>query len=153
MAARLAYPSPHPGHQAPPYSAQPLHRVVGRRTLETLVSDLPFDPAAFAQRQLDAYNDKDLERFVREYTDDVLVYRMPQAEPVLVGKPALADHYAKTRFNLPHLHAALVNRMVFGNKVIDHERVTGVADTPREVAAVYEVSAGGISKVWFINGD
>ena len=42
-----------------------------------------FDPVAFAQRQLDAYNAHDLERFVAEYTDDVVVYRLPGTEPVM----------------------------------------------------------------------
>lgn len=112
----------------------------------------PFDPAGFAQRQLEAYNARDLERFVREYTDDVVVYRLPSHEPVLRGKAAFAAHYANTRFNLPGLHAELVNRMVFGNKVIDHERVSGVQATPNEVAAIYEVTPAGISTVWFVSG-
>ena len=111
-----------------------------------------FDPAAFAQRQLDAYNARDLERFVAEYTDDVVVFRLPGAEPIIQGKQNLAEHYAKTRFNLPELHAKLVNRMVFGNKVIDQEYVTGVPGSPLEVAAIYEVTPGGISKVWFVSG-
>jgi hypothetical protein len=110
-----------------------------------------FDPAEFAQRQLDAYNDRDLDRFVREYTDDVMVYRLPGAEPVIVGKAALAEHYRKNRFNLPGLHAELVQRMVFGNKVIDQERVTGVPDAPLEVAAIYEVTPAGIARVWFLS--
>jgi hypothetical protein len=42
--------------------------------------------------------------------------------------------------------------MVFGNKVIDHERVTGVGPEPVEVAAIYETTPGGIAKVWFVNG-
>ena len=40
-----------------------------------------FDPATFAQRQLDAYNARDLERFVSEYTDDVVVYRLHRLNP------------------------------------------------------------------------
>ena len=112
---------------------------------------VPFDPAGFAQRQLDAYNARDLERFVQEYTDDVVVYRLPATEPVLQGKAAFAAHYAANRFNLPGLHAELVNRMVLGNKVIDHERVTGVQSTASEVAAVYEVTPAGIAKVWFVS--
>ncbi|MBH9551976.1 nuclear transport factor 2 family protein [Inhella gelatinilytica] len=110
----------------------------------------PFDPAAFAQRQLDAYNARDLERFVAEYCDEVVVYRLPGAEPILQGKAQLAEHYAKNRFHLPELHAKLVNRMVFGNKVIDQEFVTGVPGAPMEVAAIYEVTPAGISKVWFV---
>ena len=111
-----------------------------------------FDPTAFAQRQLDAYNARDLERFVAEYTDDVVVYRLPGAEPVLQGKQSFAEHYAKNRFNLPELHAKLVNRMTFGNKVIDHEYVTGVPGAPLDVAAIYEVTPAGICKVWFVSG-
>ena len=110
------------------------------------------DPAAFAQRQLDAYNARDLDRFIAEYTDDVVVFRLPETEPFIRGKPSLAEHYARNRFNLPGLHAKLVNRMVFGNKVIDQEYVTGVPGAPLEVAAVYEVTPGGISKVWFVGG-
>jgi hypothetical protein len=112
----------------------------------------PFDPSAFAQRQLDAYNNRDLARFVQEYTDDVQVYRLPGTEPILQGKAALAEHYRTKRFNLPGLHAELVNRMAFGNKVIDQERVTGVQEGPMEVAAIYEVTPAGIAKVWFVSG-
>ena len=108
----------------------------------------PFEPEAFAQRQLDAYNARDLERFIREYAEDVTVYRMPDPEPVIVGRAALAAHYRDNRFNLPELHAKLVNRMAFGNKVIDQELVLGVPGAPLEVAAIYEVTEQGISKVW-----
>jgi hypothetical protein len=111
-----------------------------------------FDPAAFAQRQLDAYNARDLASFVAEYTDDVVVYRLPETAPLLVGKPALSEHYQKTRFNLPSLHAELVNRMTFGNKVIDQERVLGVQEQSMDVAAIFEVTPSGISKVWFVSG-
>ena len=110
-----------------------------------------FDPVGFAQRQLDAYNARDLERFIREYTDDVVAFRLSSSEPLVSGKAAFAEHYRKNRFALPGLHAELVNRMVFGNKVIDQERVFGVDPSPMEVAAIYEVTPQGISKVWFVS--
>ena len=111
-----------------------------------------FDPAAFAQRQLDAYNARDLERFLAEYTDDLAIFRLSESQPFLVGKAAVSEHYRTNRFNLPALHAELVNRMVFGNKVIDQERVTGVQAEPMQVAAIYEVTPAGIYKVWFVSG-
>jgi len=109
-----------------------------------------FDPVGFAQRQLDAYNARDLERFVAEYTDDVQVFILPDPSPVTVGKAAFAAHYRDNRFNLPDLHAKLLNRMVFGNKVIDQEVVYGVPGAPLDGAAIYEVTPKGISKVWFV---
>ena len=112
---------------------------------------ISFDPAAFAQRQLEAYNARDLERFVREYTEDVQVFRLPDPKPAIVGRAAFAAHYRDNRFNLPSLHAEVVNRMVFGNKVIDQEMITGLPDGPMEAAAIYEVTERGISKVWFVS--
>jgi hypothetical protein len=109
-----------------------------------------FDPAAFAQRQLDAYNARDLERFVAEYTDDVQAFVLPDPRPFAVGKAALAAHYRDHRFNLPDLHATLVNRMVFGNKVIDQEVIVGVPGAPLDGAAIYEVTPAGIANVWFV---
>ena len=109
-----------------------------------------FDPEPFAQRQLDAYNDRDLARFVREYTQDVQVFELHDPKPVIVGRDALAAHYRDNRFNLPQLHAELVNRMVFGNKVIDQEIVTGLPTGTMHAAAIYEVTPQGISRIWFV---
>ena len=106
----------------------------------------PVDPV---QRQLDAYNAHDLARFVAEYTDDVQVFRPPSPEPVLSGKAAFSAHYAKHRFTLSNLHADVVNRMVAGDTVVDHERVTGIADGVVDAIAVYKVVDGRIDKVWF----
>ena len=75
--------------------------------------------------------------------------RPPATETGLVGKAALAAHYAQHRFNLPHLHAAIVGRLVMGNKVVDHERITGVREQPFDGMAVYEVVDGTIRTVWF----
>ena len=101
------------------------------------------------QRQLDAYNAHDLERFVAEYADDIKVYRPPAAEPVLSGKAAFADHYARNRFTLPGLHAEVVNRIVAGNKVVDHERIAGLGEGIVEAIAVYEIVGERIRTVWF----
>jgi hypothetical protein len=105
-------------------------------------------PEAVVQRQLEAYNARDLERFLAEYSQDVRVHRPPAAEPAIIGKEAFAAFYAAQRFNRAGLHAELVNRMVLGNKVIDHERISGVFEHDFEVAVVYEVVDGVIQNTW-----
>jgi hypothetical protein len=110
-------------------------------------------PVDVVQKQLDDYNRRDLAAFVSNYSEGIEVYRLPAAEPAIVGKAAFAKVYETTRFNLPGLHAELVNRIAFGNKVIDHERVTGIRDEPIEVAAAYEVRDGLIVKAWFLSGE
>ena len=107
------------------------------------------NPAGPVQRQLDAYNAHDLERFVAEYSDDIRVFRPPAAEAILAGKAAFAAHYANNRFTLPSLHAELINRMVVGNKVVDHERITGLQKDVVEALVVYEVAGERITAVWF----
>jgi len=106
-------------------------------------------PVEVVQGQVDAYNDRDLERFVAYYSDDIAVYRMPAAQPILEGKAQFAAFYAAERFNLPALHAQILARIVLGSKVVDHERIVGVRETPMEIVAVYEVIADRIVRVWF----
>jgi len=65
-----------------------------------------------------------------------------------VGQAQLRESYRK-RFASAGLHAEILNRMVLGNKVIDHERVVGIKETPIEAVAVYEVVEGLIRTVWF----
>ena len=100
------------------------------------------------QRQLDAYNARDLERFLVNFSDGITVFRLPSTEPSLVGKAAFAQFYATQRFNLPGLRAELVNRIVLGAKVIDHERIFGVRDAPIEMAVAYHVVGDTIECMW-----
>jgi hypothetical protein len=106
------------------------------------------DPVAVVQRQLDAYNARDLARFLAEYSEDIRVYRLPEGTPAIVGMQDLEDFYATQRFNHAGLHAELRSRMAFGNKVIDHERISGVRDQPFDVAVAYEVRDGLIVCTW-----
>jgi hypothetical protein len=106
-------------------------------------------PQQAVQQQLEAYNAHDIDRFVAVYHTDVKIFRPPSTEPSMCGLEAVAEFHRTQRFTLPELHAELVNRIVLGNKVFDHERVTGLKDTPFEVVAVYEVIDGKIRTVWF----
>ena len=107
------------------------------------------DPEDPVRRQLEAYNAHDLERFVAEYSDTIQVFVPPATEPLLSGKAAFAEHYRCNRFTLPELHADVVQRIVSGNTVVDHERVTGLEGGPVEAVAVYRISDGRIDAVWF----
>jgi hypothetical protein len=107
-------------------------------------------PEQIVQRQLEAYNAHDLDAFCDTYAEDVEIILLPDPAPALRGRDALRAFYACQRFNLPALHATIRQRMVLGNKVIDHEHVTGLDTQPREVVAIYEVIDGLIARVWFV---
>ena len=105
-------------------------------------------PVEIVQRQLEAYNARDLDAFAATYAEDVRIFRMPATEPAITGQAQLREVYAK-RFSSPGLHAEIVSRIVLGNKVIDHERVVGIREVAVEALAIYEVAGGLIRTVWF----
>ena len=41
--------------------------------------------------------------------------------------------------------------MVFGHKVVDHERITGVGPDPVDAVVVFEVRDSLIVRVWFFS--
>ncbi|WP_394843472.1 nuclear transport factor 2 family protein [Pendulispora brunnea] len=105
-------------------------------------------PLEVVQRQFDAYNRRNLEDFLANFSENIKVFRPPSPEPAIVGKRQLAEFYAKERFNRDALRAELVSRTVLGNKVFDFERIWGVRETPFEMMAVFEVQDGAIQTIW-----
>ena len=104
-----------------------------------------------AQKQLDCYNNHDLEGFLSAYHDDTKIYNLADGSLIMEGKEAMRERYGE-RFKNPDLHARLVNRIVIGDsKAIDHESVTGLGDGPPvQVAAIYEIVDELIKTVWFV---
>ncbi|SHI59100.1 hypothetical protein SAMN04488508_10266 [Aquimarina spongiae] len=115
-------------------------------TMLALVSDA--SPEHIVQKQLDAYNKRDIEEFLAAYSKNVKVYDFPE-QLQYEGLDKMRTSYAGFFKNTPNLHCEIKNRIVFGNKVIDEELVT-VNGSQFSVIAIYEVSNGKISKVTFI---
>ncbi|MEM6319918.1 MAG: nuclear transport factor 2 family protein [Bacteroidota bacterium] len=102
-----------------------------------------------AQEQLDAYNNHDLEAFLKPYADDVKVYQFPN-KLQFEGKETMRKNY-NFLITTPDLHCELVNRIVEGNTVIDHENVTVSKDRPPfKAIAIYKIKDGKIAQVYFI---
>lgn len=112
---------------------------------EELLKDTPAD---LAQRQLNAYNLRDIEAFLEPYAQDVEIYTFPEKLQVK-GKEAMRAMYTPMFANTPNLHCELVNRMVQGNTVIDQESVQ-FGNQMVEAIAVYHIEDGKIKKVYFI---
>lgn len=111
-------------------------------------------PQAVVQRQLDAYNEKDLDAWAATYAPQASQYELP-AKLLASGLDALRARMA-LRFAEPNLHARLVSRTVMGSMVVDHEVVTRTfPEGPGsvELLAVYEVRAGLIVSASFAFGE
>lgn len=111
------------------------------------------DPESVVQRQLDAYNAHDVEAIVAVYADDAQQFEYPDTL-VAAGAAQLRERFA-LRFAEPNLHATLLNRIVMGNVVIDHESVSRTFPEGAgrlELVAIYEVKLGRIVRASFILG-
>ncbi|MDP5009442.1 MAG: nuclear transport factor 2 family protein [Glaciimonas sp.] len=102
------------------------------------------------ERQFEAYNASDLEKFISNFSESYHAYRMPTLEPYIVGKAQLTEFYATKRFNDGgmKLQAELISRTVMGNKVVDCERISGISDSPVDMIVIYEIRDGLIASSW-----
>src|SRR5690606_33520441 len=126
-----------------------IHRVINNGIVfnpDDILKDTPED---LAQRQLNAYNLRNIDAFLEPYADDVEIYMFPDKLQVK-GKEAMRQGYASMFENTPSLHCELVNRIVQGNTVIDQERVQ-FGDQIVEAIAIYHIENGKIKKVYFID--
>lgn len=115
--------------------------------VDTLIPD---SPEHLAQRQLNAYNLGDIDAFLAPYADSVAVYNFPD-QLRYTGKERMRAGYASFFERNPNLHCELVNRIVDGNTVIDHERITGIEGSgPFTAIAIYKIEAGKIARVYFV---
>ena len=100
------------------------------------------------QRNLDAYNAKNIDAFMADYGDDIKIYNFPNTLRT-EGKDAMRKGYTDWFNRAKGLKANIVKRIIIGNKVIDEEQVTANGRTFSAVA-IYEVENGKIVKVTFI---
>lgn len=110
-------------------------------------------PEAVVQRQLEAYNARDIGALLAIYAEEAELYEHP-AKLLAKGTAALRERFA-VRFQEPDLHATLLNRIVQGNLVIDHEKVSRTfPEGPGSIdlVMIYEVTSGRISRAWTIAG-
>lgn len=105
-------------------------------------------PSDLAQRQLNAYNLRNIEAFLEPYDEEVEIYLYPDKFQYK-GKETMRKSYAQMFDNTPNLHCELKGRIAQGNIVIDQERVQ-FGSRILEAVAIYHVENGKIKKVYFI---
>ncbi len=113
---------------------------------DTLIRETP---VAVVQKQLNAYNARNLDAFMETYHDDVELYDFP-GTLLCKGKEQMRKQYEFLN-QVPNLHCEIKSRIIQGNIIIDQESVTGFGSKPLEATAVYHVENNKIKKVYFIS--
>jgi hypothetical protein len=111
-------------------------------------------PLEVIQRQLSAYNAKDIEGLLATYAPDAEQYTL-HGERLAKGREEMRTRFL-ARFAEPDLHARLLSRTVMGNVVVDLELIT--RNFPEgagtlEMLCIYEVANGHIQKVSFASSE
>lgn len=120
--------------------------------------DTPSPEAVIVQRQLDAYNARDMQAWLATYAADAKQYAYPGV--LLASGHAEIRARMVDRFKEPNLHARLLGRTVLmtatGATVIDHETITRTFEAGPgtvDILAIYEVADGLIRSGLFIPGE
>ena len=105
-------------------------------------------PTIIVDRQLAAYNNRDIDAFMKTYTQDIKLYNFPK-NLSSKGQEPMRESFQGFFSSTPDLHCEIKNRIVIGNKVIDEEYITANGQNFSAVA-IYEIENGLIAKVTFI---
>lgn len=112
-------------------------------------------PEEIVQSNLDAYNLRNIDDFMRWFDSGIEIAGLGSTEKPIKGLEAVRARYKMLFDNSPQLYSTIVNRMVIGNKVIDHEHIVGRngSGTTLNLVLVYEVTAGRIMRITTISAD
>ena len=105
------------------------------------------DPVAVVAAQVDAYNARDLDRFLECYSPDAVI-EDGSGQVLMRGREAMRGVYRQLFAQSPQLHCEIRQRICVGSYVIDEEAITGfhLAGFPTELhaACVYRVEGDHI---------
>lgn len=101
------------------------------------------------QAQLDAYNACDVEKCCSFYAEDCVIADL-NGGVRQANRAELHARYTDLFKQFPKNHARLVNRVVVGNTVIDHEDVSRAPSGEQfEIIAIYTLKDGLIARCDF----
>ena len=102
------------------------------------------------QKQLDAYNNKNLDSWLDTYANNAIQFTTA-GDVIATGHEQMAKNMAE-RFAEPDLFAKLLHRIVCENTVVDHEIITRNFPEGKgtiEMLCIYQVENGLIHKGQF----
>lgn len=111
-------------------------------------TNIKSNPEIIVDKQLEAYNKRDIDGFMKTYTQNIKLYNYPN-DVRTEGQAAMRKSYLSWFNETKDLRAVIQKRIVIGNKVIDQELVTANGQSFNAIA-IYETENGLIKKVTFI---
>lgn len=110
------------------------------------------NPESIVQQNLEAYNQRDIEKFMSYIHPDIQMFEWDTLTPSASGYQEVKSRYAQLFKKSPSLHSLIMSRSVLGNKIIDYEVISGRMGEPNfvEMVVIYEVENQLIKKILVI---
>jgi imidazolonepropionase-like amidohydrolase len=129
--------------------ANPLVDIRNASEIETVIKDgveyraadlLEETTSELVQRQVNAYNARNMEAFITTYSSDAKLFLYPNLL-LASGREEIRKRYELLFSGTQHLHTQILQRISAGRTVIDQERSTGLPDAKTsEGFVIYEVT-------------
>lgn len=104
---------------------------------------------AVVQKQLEAYNARDIEAFMALMSDDCIAKDAVTGQVMCQGKQQLRERYIN-RFKTA-VYSELLGRLCLGDVVVDREIITGLPDgAVADCLATYHCKGGKIVRMEFV---
>jgi hypothetical protein len=95
------------------------------------------------ERQVRAYNERNLDQFLGCYAEDV-VFEDGDGAVLMRGREEVRERYGRLFASSPNLHGEIVTRIRIGSYVVDEERITGRPDGDAHAVAIYRLDGDGL---------
>jgi hypothetical protein len=107
------------------------------------------NPESIVQKNLDYYNQRDIDGFMSCFSEDISIHNFADSKITASGLAEVRKIYGEMFKISPNLHSTIVKRIVFGNRVIDHESIVGRNGSKDilELVLIYEVDGDKIVKI------
>lgn len=104
------------------------------------------------QQQLEAYNARDIERFMDCFHSEIEIWTLGEENPSAQGFEQVKKMYENLFQQSPDLHSKVLNRSTIGQKVIDYEQISGRRGSKEDLflVMIYEVKDGKIWRAWAV---
>lgn len=115
-------------------------------------TNIRMNPDQIVQKNLDAYNKRDINGFMACLDEHIQLFNLGESKPSIQGLAKIREFYQSLFENSPELHSNIIKRIAIGNKIIDHESITGRngSDQVIELVLIYEVKNDKIARITVI---
>jgi hypothetical protein len=112
-------------------------------------------PEQVVQKSMESYNNRNIKEFMAVMDSNITFHNFSDGKLTMKGAAESKDVYSALFDASPNLHSKILTRTVFGNKIIDHEYITGRngSDEAIELVLIYEVENEKIVKITVLRKD